>query len=125
MSNLVPNTTAIVQAFVEQITAAIEAAATARIQTVLASALGAPAGRRSLGAAAAAAIVTSAPAVAPGRRAAKLTPKLIKARKLQGQYLGALKSLSVADKAKVKAVAKAKGVPEAVKLAASLKRAKQ
>lgn len=44
-----------------------------------------------------------------------------RARKLQGQYLGALKSLTGADRAKVKAMAKEKGVGEAVKLVASLK----
>jgi hypothetical protein len=59
---------------------------------------------------------------APARKAAKASPKLARARKLQGQYLGALKSLSEADKAKVKAVAKDKGVADALKLAASLKR---
>ena len=48
------------------------------------------------------------PAVA--RKAKKMTPKLVRARKLQGQYMGALKSLKGADRAKVKAVAKDKGV---------------
>ena len=48
--------------------------------------------------------------------------KAARARKLQGQYMGALRSLKGADKAKVKAVAKDKGVAEAVKLALSLKK---
>jgi hypothetical protein len=63
------------------------------------------------------------PAVAgaPARKAAKASPKLAKARKLQGQYLGALKSLNEAEKSKVKAVAKDKGVADALKLAKSLK----
>jgi len=56
------------------------------------------------------------------RKAAKPSPKLARARKLQGQYLGALKSLNAADKAKVKAVAKDKGVADALKLAKSLKK---
>src|ERR1019366_5246083 len=43
------------------------------------------------------------PAAAKKRRTA--TPKAIRARKLQGQYMGALKSLRGADRAKVKAVA--------------------
>ena len=62
------------------------------------------------------------PAVA--KKAAKATPKVARARKLQGQYLGALKSLKGADRARVKAVAKEKGVAEAVKLAAGMKKAK-
>jgi len=49
--------------------------------------------------------------------------EVARARKLQGQYLGALKSLTGADRAKVKAVAKDKGVADAVKLALSMKKA--
>jgi hypothetical protein len=60
---------------------------------------------------------------AAAKRAAKATPKVARARKLQGQYLGALKSLKGADRAKVKAVAKDKGVAEAVKLALGMKKA--
>jgi len=63
--------------------------------------------------------VEKAPAA---RKASKASPKLARARKLQGQYLGALKSLSDADKAKVKAVARDKGVADALKLAKSLKK---
>ena len=50
------------------------------------------------------------------------TPKGARSRKLQGQYLGALKSLKGANRAKVKRTAKEKGVAEAVKLALSLKK---
>ena len=50
------------------------------------------------------------------------TPKVARSRKLQGQYLGALKSLKGANRAKVKRTAKEKGVAEAVKLALSLKK---
>ena len=64
---------------------------------------------------------TAKPPVA--KKAKKATPKVARARKLQGQYLGALKSLKGADRAKVKAVAKEKGVAEAVKLAAGMKKA--
>jgi hypothetical protein len=52
----------------------------------------------------------------------KMSPKLARARKLQGQYLGALRGLTDADKGKVKQVANEKGVPEALKLALSLKK---
>jgi len=60
---------------------------------------------------------------AAGKKVKKATPKVARARKLQGQYLGALKSLTGADRAKVKAVAKDKGVADAVKLALSMKKA--
>jgi hypothetical protein len=63
------------------------------------------------------------PAAAP-KKAKKVTPKVKRARKLQGQYLGFLKSLAGADRAKVKQTAADKGVAEAVKLARSLKTAK-
>jgi hypothetical protein len=59
---------------------------------------------------------------AGAKKAAKATPKAIRARKLQGQYMGALKSLKGADRAKVKAVAKGKSVAAAVKLAAGIKK---
>jgi hypothetical protein len=56
------------------------------------------------------------------KKVKKATPKVARARKLQGQYLGALKSLTGDNRAKVKALAKDKGVAEAVKLALSLKK---
>ena len=62
---------------------------------------------------------------AAAKKAKKVTPKVKRARKLQGQYLGALKSLTGADRAKVKAVSKEKGVAEAVKLAVSMKKGKK
>jgi hypothetical protein len=59
---------------------------------------------------------------ATAKKVKKVTPKVARARKLQGQYLGSLRALSAEDKAKVKAVAKEKGVAEAVKLALSMKK---
>ena len=58
---------------------------------------------------------------AKARKVKKVTPKVKRARKLQGQYLGALKSLTGADRAKVKQTAAEKGVAEAVKLAKTMK----
>jgi hypothetical protein len=58
------------------------------------------------------------------KKVKKPTPKVARARKLQGQYLGALKSLTGADRAKVKQTAAEKGVAEAVKIALSLKKGK-
>ena len=60
---------------------------------------------------------------AAAKKVKKVTPKVARARKLQGQYLGALKSLTGADRAKVKQTAAEKGVAEAVKLALSMKKA--
>ena len=57
------------------------------------------------------------------RRKVRATPKVLKARKLQGQYMGALRTLTGGARARVKAVAKDKGVSEALKLAQSLKKA--
>lgn len=68
---------------------------------------------------------TTAAKAAPARKAPRSSAKLARARKLQGQYLGALRSLGAADKAKVKQVVKAKGVAAGLKLAASLKAAKK
>ena len=62
------------------------------------------------------------PAAKVVKRAKMASPKVARARKLQGQYLGALKSLVGADRAKVKQVAKEKGVADAVKLAMTLKK---
>jgi hypothetical protein len=55
-----------------------------------------------------------------GRAPARATAKLSKARQLQGQYLGSLRRLKGADRARVKKVAREKGVADAVKLAAKL-----
>jgi hypothetical protein len=60
-------------------------------------------------------------AAAPVKRVIRVTAKRRKALKLQGQYLGALKSLPAAAQVKLKAVAKAEGVAEAVRLAGSWK----
>jgi hypothetical protein len=175
------NITAIVESFANQITAAVEASVTQRLQAAIAGAFGAPPKRGpgrppKLAVAGVAPVAaksaekktrprqlcpvpgckntaapifgmvckdhknvakskikkyreerngkaTTATAVKPvaAKKATKMTPKLARARKLQGQYLGALKSLKGEDKAKVKAVAKEKGVAEAVKLALGMK----
>jgi hypothetical protein len=67
--------------------------------------------------------VTQTTAAKPVAKKAKLSPTALRARKLQGQYLGALKSLTGADRAKVKKTAAEKGVAEALKLAAGMKKA--
>jgi len=69
--------------------------------------------------------VTHATAAKPVAKKAKLSPTALRARKLQGQYLGALKSLAGADRAKVRQMAKEKGVAEAVKIALGMKKGKK
>jgi hypothetical protein len=71
-------------------------------------------------------LVTQATGARPAaaKKVKKPTPKVKRARKLQGQYLGALKSLTGADRAKVKQTAAEKGVAEAVKMAAGMRKAK-
>jgi hypothetical protein len=65
-----------------------------------------------------------APAVSSDRRTAKRTLTLsaeVRAlRKLQGTYMGYLRSLKPRQKARVKALREAKGYPAAVKLAKRL-----
>ncbi len=122
MSDL--NITAIIDTFVNQITAAVESAAAQRLQAAIAGAFGAPQ-ERGPGRPAQQAVAPVAHVAAPkvaGKKVRRVTPKVIRARKLQGQYLGALRALSAADKAKVQAVAKEKGVAAAVKMAKGLKK---
>jgi hypothetical protein len=119
--------TTLVESFVSQITSAMEASMVDRIQAALAGALGVPPkrgpGRPAMKAVAGVAPVAARSAGKKARPKQAATPKVARARKLQGQYLGALKSLKGADRAKVKAAAKEKGVAEAVKLAAGMKKA--
>ena len=182
MPNTDPNIAAQIEAFTNQLVAAVEAAAAQRIQAALAGAFGAPQkrgpGRPPKHLAPMAPIplasvptparkkqlcpvpgctnpaapvfgmvckehknvakskikkyrqarregtVTQATGAKPAtpKKAKKATPKVARARKLQGQYLGALKSLKGEDRAKVKQTAAEKGVAEAVKLAQSLKK---
>jgi hypothetical protein len=56
-----------------------------------------------------------------GRRKIKLTAKGLAARQLQGKYLGVIRALPMAARARVKKVAHEKGVAAAIKFAAALK----
>lgn len=55
---------------------------------------------------------------APRRR--NLSPKVRALRKLQGRYMGLVRRLKPAEKAKVKDVREKQGLPAAIRLAASL-----
>lgn len=119
MSNISPEVEALVRSFSGRLIAAIEADVVGRLQGVLASALGASAAsvaapRKPVG--------KSSPIGRPVRRAKKVSRELAQARRLQGQYLGALRGLKPADHARVKAVAHEKGLPAAIKLAHSIRR---
>lgn len=65
---------------------------------------------------------TAKPQLKKLRQGKVATPEVARVRKLQGKYLGALKSLKGANRAKVTRTAKEKGVAAAVKLALTLKR---
>lgn len=60
-------------------------------------------------------------AARPARRPARMSPKLARARKLQGQCLGAMRGLKLADRSRVKKLTAAKGVAAGLKLALSLR----
>jgi hypothetical protein len=174
------NITAIVESFVSQITAAVEASVTQRMQAAIAGAFGAPPKRgpgrppkQSKALVAPSAEKRKRPKqlcpvpgcknlaapvfgmvckahrkvakskikkyreerqgkpttaigakVAVARKVKKATPKAARARRLQGQYMGSLRSLTGTDREKVKQLAKTKGIAEAVKLALSLRKPK-
>lgn len=111
MSKNSPQLEALVQDFVSRLVAVIEADVAQRIQGAVASALGSSTGLRG----------GKARVAQPGRRPVVVSRELAAARKLQGQYLGALRGLKPAEHARVKAMAHEKGLPAAIKLAHSLK----
>jgi hypothetical protein len=117
-----PDVTALIEDFAKQIIAITEASAADRARVALATAFGGPL-QRGPGRTPKQAVAVEKPTV--GRRRMTITPKVARARKLQGQYLGALRALGASDRAKVKAIAKQEGVAAAVKLALSLKAAKK
>ncbi len=117
MPNLVPSISALVEDLTRRIIAITESGVAERARAALVAALQGSPGRGPARGKQAHASVAK-----PARRAPKATAKLARARKLQGQYLGALRSLGQADRAKVRALAKTKGVAAAVKLAVSLKK---
>jgi hypothetical protein len=60
-------------------------------------------------------------AAAPTRRRKPLSAKVRALRKQQGRYMGLVRSLSAAQKAKVKRVREEKGLDAAIRLAASMR----
>jgi hypothetical protein len=105
----------IVRDFVARVVALVEAEIARRLQREVASVMATPPNRlpskRS----------DSAPALGSVRRLAKDTTKLAKARRLQGQYLGTMRRLKPAERARVKKLTHEKGVAAGLKLAQSLR----
>ena len=54
------------------------------------------------------------------RRRSKMSPRVLALRRQQGRYMGYVRRLKVADKARVRAVREKQGIEAAIKLAASL-----
>jgi len=103
---------ALVESFAVRVQAHAESAVESRVRQVLASLLTPgrpiPGPKRSR-------LLSAEAARAP------LSAKAARGRRLQGQYLGALRSLRGAARERVKRTARAEGVAAAVKLAASLR----
>lgn len=102
------NIQSLVSEFASQIEAVVQQSVEERVREVLDGAFGG-AGKRGRKAGVA------------GRVSKPASAKVQRSRKLQGQYLGALKSLKGAERARVKATAKNDGVAAAVALAKKLK----
>jgi len=119
MSSISSEIESIVREFTARVVAAAKAQANERVLSAVASAL---TGQAAPVAAPAAKAGKPGPvAPIPGKRKLKLSAKGLAARKLQGQYLGLLRGLGPGPRARVKKVAREKGVAEALKFAASLK----
>ena len=131
--------TDLINAFTVQIAGVIEAAATDRVRSVVAGVLGAqtrrPPGRpRKAGAdtplgaqsaakrrpSATASATVPAGATTPKSKA-RPSWKAARARRLQGRYLGLLRTLKGEARTRVKVAAREKGVAEALKLGRALK----
>lgn len=67
----------------------------------------------------------AAPAAPDAHRTLKLSPQVRALRKLQGTYMGYLRSLKPRQKTRVKTLRSAKGYPAAVKLARRLRQSKE
>jgi hypothetical protein len=104
----------LVRDFVAQIVAAVQAQSADRALAAVGAAFGEPPPSGSTRNSA------SPVAQAAVRKKVRLSPAGLAVRRLQGKYLGLLRGLSLEKRARVKKVAREKGVTEAVKLAGSL-----
>ncbi len=116
---LTPQMDALVRDFVARFVAMVEADVARRLQGVIVSAMAKPVATPTVSSAPA--TIKQPPAVSTARRPAKTSPKLARARKLQGRYLGTMRRLKPAERARVKKVTHEKGVAAGLKLALSLR----
>ena len=116
---LIPQMDALVRDFVARFVALVEADVARRLQGVIVSAMAQPAVTPTTRPAPT--TIKQPPAVSTARRPAKASPKLAKARKLQGRYLGTMRRLKPAERARVKKLTHEKGVAAGLKLALSLR----
>jgi hypothetical protein len=116
MSNISPEIELLVRDFVEQMVAAVQAQSTDRVLAVVGAALG----RKQLPPARRERQATKPTTKAAGRKL-KLSPETLAVRRLQGKYLGVLRALTPGKRARVKKVAREKGIAQAIKFAGSLK----
>jgi len=114
-----PEVEVLVQDFVVRFVATVEADVARRLQSVIASAMANPA---TMPTARSAPATTKQPPVAnTARRPAKTSPKLARIRKRQGRYLGTMRRLKPAERARVMKLTHEKGVAAGLKLALSIR----
>jgi hypothetical protein len=119
MSSISTEIESIVREFTARVVAAAKVQASERVLSAVSAAL---TGQAAVAPASSAKPQKAAAVAAvPAKRKLKLSAKGLAARKLQGQYLGLLRGLGPGPRARVKKVAREKGVAEALKFAASLK----
>ena len=114
-----PELESLVHDFTVRLVAAIEVQTSQRVRNIVSTVLGG-----SLGTSASIPPRKTEPTKMEPRLSApsrKLSGKAVAARKLQGKYIGALRGLRPAARARVKSVAREQGVAAAVSLALSMK----
>ena len=116
---LTPQMDALVRDFVARFVALVEADVARRLQGAIVSAMAKPAATPTVSSAPA--TIKQPPIVNTAHHPAKASPKLAKARKLQGRYLGTMRRLKPAERARVKKLTHEKGVAAGLKLALSLR----
>jgi len=107
----------LIQGFVANLVELVEANVAHRLQKAVASVLvdhAAPKRKVSQ------AETRSQPVARPIRRGPTPTPKMVQARKIQGQYMAAVRGLKPADRNRVKKLTSAKGAVAGLALARSL-----
>jgi len=114
-----PEVEVIVRDFLVRFVALVEADVARRLQSVIASAMATPATTPT--ARSAPATTEQSPVANTAHRPAKASPKLARIRKLQGRYIGTMRRLKPAERARVKKVTREKGVAAGLKLALSLR----